>query len=62
MLKVLWVSCGDKDGLLSISQGVHQYLRQKGVPHIWHVDSGGHDFPVWKNDLYWFGQQIFHKK
>jgi len=58
-LKVLWVSCGDKDGLMGISQGVHRYLKEKGVPHIWHVDSGGHDFPVWKNDLYWFAQQIF---
>ena len=53
MIKLLWVSCGDKDGLFGISQGAHQYLKQKGVPHIWHVDSGGHDFPVWKDDLYW---------
>lgn len=58
-LKLLWVSCGDKDGLLSISQRVHQFLKQKEVPHIWHVSSGGHDFPVWKNDLYWFAQRIF---
>jgi len=61
-LKLLWVSCGDKDDLFGISQGVHQYLKEKGVPHIWHVDSGGHDFPVWKNDLYWFAQQIFRQK
>lgn len=61
-LKLLWVSCGDKDGLLGISQGVHQYLKQKGVPHTWHVSPGGHDFPVWKNDLYWFAQRIFRQK
>ncbi|MHB8637778.1 MAG: alpha/beta hydrolase [Fimbriimonadaceae bacterium] len=58
-LKILWVSCGDKDGLFAISQGVHRYLKEKGVPHIWHVDSGAHEFRVWKNDLYWFAQQIF---
>jgi enterochelin esterase-like enzyme len=58
-LKLLWVSCGDKDGLIGISQGVHKYLKEKGVPHTWHLDSGGHDFPIWKNDLYWFSQQIF---
>lgn len=58
-LKLLWVSCGDKDGLLGISQGVHQFLKQKNVPHIWRVSPGGHDFPVWKNDLYWFAQKIF---
>lgn len=58
-LKLLWVSCGDKDGLLGISQGVHQYLKQKNIPHTWHVSPGGHDFPIWKNDLYWFAQKIF---
>jgi enterochelin esterase-like enzyme len=58
-LKLLWVSVGDKDGLASISQGVHAYLKEKGVPHVWHIDSGGHDFPVWRNDLYLFSQLIF---
>jgi enterochelin esterase-like enzyme len=58
-LKVLWISCGDQDGLISISQGLHQYLKQNNVLHIWHVDSGKHDFPVWKNDLYLFSQVIF---
>jgi enterochelin esterase-like enzyme len=59
MLKLLWISCGDRDGLMFISQRTHAYLKEKGVPHIWHVDSGVHDFAVWKNDLYLFSQQIF---
>jgi len=58
-LKLLWISCGDKDGLISISQGVHRYLKEKGVPHVWHVEPGAHDFQVWKNDLYLFSQRIF---
>ncbi len=58
-LKLLWVSCGDKDGLIGISQNVHKYLKEKDIPHVWHVDSGGHDWPVWKNDLYLFSQRIF---
>jgi enterochelin esterase-like enzyme len=58
-LKLLWISCGDKDGLIGISQGVHAYLKENNVPHIWHVDSGRHEFPVWKNDLYLFSQRIF---
>jgi enterochelin esterase-like enzyme len=58
-LKLLWVSCGDQDGLIGISQGVHKYLKEKNVAHIWHVDSGGHTFPVWKNDLYLFSQRLF---
>ena len=32
---------------------------EKGVPHVWHVDSGGQDFAVWRNDLYLFAQRIF---
>jgi len=59
MLKLLWVSCGDQDGLIGISQGLHKYLQGENVAHIWHVDSGGHAFPVWKNDLYLFSQRLF---
>lgn len=59
MLKLLWISGGDHDGLIYIGQRTHTYLKEKDVPHIWHVDSGGHDFAVWKNDLYLFAQLIF---
>ena len=58
-LELLWVSCGDEDGLFNISAGVHEYLTAQNVPHQWHVDSGGHTFPVWKNDLYHFASQLF---
>jgi len=59
MLKVLWISCGNKDGLMTFSLRTHTYLKEKNVPHIWHVDDNGHDFKHWKNSLYWFAQQIF---
>jgi len=58
-LKLLWISAGNKDGLISISQGVHTYLKEKNVPHIWHVDDNAHDFRHWKNALYNFAQRIF---
>lgn len=59
LVKLLWISCGDKDGLFFISQRTHTYLRDNKVPHVWHVDSGAHDFTVWSNDLYHFAQRIF---
>ena len=59
MLKLLWLSCGDKDGLINFSQRTHAYLKEKNVPHIWQVDSGMHEFPVWKKDLYQFAQLLF---
>lgn len=58
-LKLLWISCGDKDGLISFSQRLHRYLKENSVPHIWSVEPGGHDFKVWKNDLYGFSQLLF---
>lgn len=58
-LKLLYISCGNKDGLIRISQGVHAYLKEKNVPHIWHVDDHAHDFEHWKKGLYNFSQLIF---
>ena len=58
-LKLLWISCGDQDGLISFSQKLHAYLKENNVPHIWHMDSGKHEFKVWKNDLYLFSQLLF---
>jgi enterochelin esterase-like enzyme len=47
---------------MRISKGLHDYLDEKKVPHIWHVDSGGHTWPVWKNDLYLISQMLFRDK
>ncbi len=58
-LKLLWLSCGNKDGLIRISQGVHAYLKEKQVPHVWHVDGNGHDPTHWKNNLWLVAQRIF---
>jgi GH35 family endo-1,4-beta-xylanase/enterochelin esterase-like enzyme len=61
-LRLLYVACGDKDGLLRISEGVHKMLDEKKVPHIYVVVPGGrHDFKEWKNDLYQFGQLVFRE-
>jgi enterochelin esterase-like enzyme len=58
-LKLLWISCGDNDGLLPISQRTHDYLYEHRVPHIYYLEAGGHDFKVWKNGLYMFSQFLF---
>jgi enterochelin esterase-like enzyme len=57
--KLIYLSCGNKDGLFSISQGVHRYLAERDVPHIWNVDGHGHDPIHWRNNLYHFAQRIF---
>ncbi len=58
-LRLLWISCGDRDNLMNISRSFHQYLTEMNVSHVWHVDSGGHTWPVWKNDLYLISQRLF---
>ena len=58
-LKLLWISVGDKDGLFSFSERTHRYMAEHNVPHIWQVQPGGHDFNVWKQDLYHFSQLLF---
>ena len=58
-LKLLYLSCGNKDGLISVSQGVHVYLKQQNVPHIWNVDDHTHDRETWASNLYYFAQRIF---
>lgn len=59
MLKLLWLSCGNRDGLINISQGLHRHLTEQGVPHVWHVDGHGHDATHWRNALYYFAQKLF---
>jgi enterochelin esterase-like enzyme len=57
--RLLWVSCGDQDRLMDANKNFHNGLEQKKVTHIWHVDSGAHTWPVWKNDLYLLAQRLF---
>ena len=59
-LKLLWISCGAKDGLINISKRTHDFLLTNGVPHIYYEIPGGiHDFKVWKESLYHFSQLLF---
>jgi len=58
-IKLLWISCGDADGLMPFSKRTHDYLAAHNVPHIFYVEPGVHDFKVWKNDIYMFSQLLF---
>ncbi len=60
-LKLLWLSCGNKDGLIRISQRLQRYLKEKDVPYVWNVDGNGHDATHWRNNLYHFAQLLFNE-
>jgi enterochelin esterase-like enzyme len=61
LLRLLWISCGDEDRLMDISERIHTACTEKKIPHVWHIDTGGHTWPVWKNDLYLFSQRLFRE-
>ncbi len=58
-LRLLWLSCGRNDGLITLVHGVHAWMKDQAVPHIWHVDGHAHDTPEWRSCLYWFAQHLF---
>lgn len=58
-LKLLWISCGDRDNLITFSTRTHEYMKQNSVDHIYFIEPGYHDFKVWKNGLYMFSQLLF---
>lgn len=58
-LKLLWISCGTEDNLMPITTRTINYLKENKIPHIFLEEPGGHDFKVWKNDLYHFSQLVF---
>lgn len=59
LIKLLWISCGENDNLIFVSQRTHDYLVRVDIPHIYFVEPGGHDFTIWKSSLYWFSQLVF---
>lgn len=58
-MRLIYLSCGRRDGLISVSQEMHRYLREKGVNHTWNVDHHGHGPATWASNLYHFARQLF---
>jgi enterochelin esterase-like enzyme len=58
-VKLVYLSCGNRDGLINISQGVHVFLKQQGIAHVWNVDDHEHVPATWASNLYYFAQRVF---
>jgi enterochelin esterase-like enzyme len=58
-LKLLYLSCGNRDGLINVTQGVHRQLKAQGVAHVWNVDGYGHDRDSWAENIYHYAQLLF---
>src|SRR5574344_1617193 len=58
--KLLWMVCGDKDGLMRNSSNLKSFCDQNNLPcTLISYPGGQHDFVVWKYGLYNFSQLIF---
>ncbi|MDQ8183441.1 alpha/beta hydrolase-fold protein [Pelagicoccus sp. SDUM812005] len=61
-LQLFYLSCGNRDGLINVSQGMQRYLAKHDIPHIWNVDDHGHDAETWGSNLYRFSQLVFQSR
>jgi hypothetical protein len=58
-LKLFWLSVGNRDALYRVAQGVHTLATEKGVTHIWRVDTNAHDTGAMSSNFYHFAQKLF---
>jgi enterochelin esterase-like enzyme len=61
-LKLLWLGVGNRDPLMRTSLGIHTFLVEKGVPHIWRLDGGAHDPTEMGHNFYHFSQLLFKEE
>jgi enterochelin esterase-like enzyme len=57
--QLIWILCGQSDGLLNIAQNADAFLTTNGVPHTFQTMPGAHDWNVWQAGLREFTPMIF---
>jgi enterochelin esterase family protein len=58
-LRLLWLACGEQDGLLGVNQKLEAWLTAKGVRHSWTQIPGAHSFRTWRPLLVQFTSLLF---
>lgn len=59
-LRLLWLSVGDQDALMGSGMvAADAFLTERKIPHVFRINSGGHEPKVWMNDLYHFAPRLF---
>jgi len=62
LLRLLWISCGEQDGLLATNQKLNDWLTAKGITHTWVEPPGQHSYRVWRRNLAQFARLLFQEK
>ena len=47
-LKLLWIGCGEKDGLFPGADRLSKWMTDHGVKNVWRPSEGAHAWPVWR--------------
>ena len=58
-LRLLWIACGEQDGLFASNQKLSEWLKEKGIRHTWVPTPGQHSFRVWRRYLGEFTPLLF---
>jgi enterochelin esterase-like enzyme len=61
-LRLLWIACGQQDGLIGMNRKLVEWLQSKGVQHTWVETPGAHSFMLWRRYLADFAPLLFHDK
>jgi enterochelin esterase family protein len=58
-IRLLWMACGEQDGLVNGNQKFSDWLNSQGVKHTWVRTPGQHSFRVWRRYLADFTPLLF---
>lgn len=58
-LHLLWIGCGEQDGLFAASKSFDTYLNDAGVKHQFYSMPGVHSWIVWRHFLAEYAPQLF---
>ena len=61
-IKLLWVGCGEQDGLMKMNKRFEEWLTEKKVQHIWRSMPGQHSYRVWRRNLAEVVTLLFQEK
>jgi S-formylglutathione hydrolase FrmB len=58
-LRLLWIACGEQDGLLASNLQFVEWLKTQNVRCTWVQTPGQHSFRVWRRNLAQFTPLLF---
>ena len=57
--RLFWIACGKDDFLVDRNRSFNDQLNQLGIKHTYVETNGGHSWPIWREYLPQFLEQIF---